>query len=364
MNMESREVPFGARRLPSRRAFVIAALFSGLAAACATDPSVGPAMPTTEAVEALHGGPCARDAVCARSRFVRVRDSYLHYREAGNPRGKPIVLLHGQPTWSYVYRNIIPDLPADARIIAPDTIGYGFSGRPDIEYSWTDHVEYLEGFVAALGLRDLTLVVHDLGSFQGLAYASRHPENVRGIVMMESLLAPIPSWEALRAQFPAGTPQGDFVDFLALVKSDSAAAERLIVEENVFIEQLLPAQTLRRLSAREMAAYRAPFASRESRFKMMTIPLGMPVAGAPADNHALVARYAEYLATSDVPKLLLYSDPGLLFSPQTAPLMASMLRNTRAESIGAGRHFVQEDQPQAIAAAVTRFFRALPAAPR
>jgi haloalkane dehalogenase len=297
--------------------------------------------------------------LCSSSHFTAVKGSQIHYRESGDPEGSPILLLHGQPTWSFLYRKIIPRLPGEARVIAPDSIGYGYSDRPDIEYSWEDHIEYMDELITSLGLRDITLVVHDMGSFIGLAYAARHPENVRGIVMMESLLFPIPSFEALSA--PPGTPLAEFGEFLTTVKTDRAAAERLIVDENVFLEKLLPQLTLRKLSEAEVDAYRAPFATRESREKLLQIPIGIPVAGEPAANHAIVADYAAYLTSSSVPKLLLYGEPGLLFGPANAPSVAAMLPNTQSESVGGGLHFLQEDQPELIADAISRFFRELPA---
>lgn len=306
-------------------------------------------------------GPCADgDASrCSSSHFATVKGSRMHYRESGDPSGSPIVLMHGQPTWSFLYRNIMPQLPAEARVIAPDSIGYGYSDAPEIAYTWEEHIEYMDELFATLGLRDVTLVVHDMGSFVGLAYAARHPENVRGIVMMESILFPIPSLEALSG--PPGSPLAGFGQFLTSVRTDSAEAERLIVDENIFLEKLLPQLTVRALSDAELDAYKAPFTTRESRKKMLQIPLGIPIAGEPESNHAIVAGYAEYLASSSVPKLLLHGEPGMFFGPANSPQIATTLPNTQVESVGPGLHFLQEDQPDAIADAITRFFRALPA---
>lgn len=342
---------------------VPAALLAGLllAALGCSDDEPGPvdAAATAAQVDELHGSACGRALGCAHSRFVPVLGSYMHYREAGDRNGPPIVLMHGQPTWSYLYRNIIPGLPQDAHIIAPDTIGYGFSGRPDIAYSWSDHVEYMEAFIAALGLKNVVLVVHDMGSFQGLAYAQRHPENVRGIVMMESITGPMPPLDVLAGAFPAGSAGADFVDFLRVVKTDEAQARRLIIDDNIFLERLLPDLTVRELTAQELAAYRFPFRTRASREKLLTIPQGIPLGGEPADNHAMVAAYAQYLASSPVPKLVLYSAPGLLFNSAVAAQLTRGLPNTTAVNLGEGLHFVQEDQPAAIAAAIAGFYRAL-----
>lgn len=347
------------RHTPSRA--IAATALALVALACSSTDGVSEAElegSVARQVEALHDSSCpAGETHCAKSRLVRVLDSYMHYREAGNRQGTPIILMHGQPTWSYLYRNIIPQLPADAHIVAPDAIGYGFSGKPDIAYSWQDHVDYMEAFIEALDLRDVILVVHDMGSFQGLAYAERHPENVRGIVMMESIVAPPESIEQFRNQFPDGTIGAEFADFLLEIRSDPAAAERRVVDENYFIEELLPATIARDLSERELDAYRLPFRSRESRLKLMTIPLGIPSEGQPEHNLAMVSRFAQYLTTSAVPKLVLYSDPGLLFNGAIAQMLTTAFPNSRAESLGeGGLHFLQEDFPNEIAAAISEFY--------
>ncbi len=310
------------------------------------------------AADAVYTEDCSATGLCSESKVVTVLGSRMHYREAGNPAGKPILLLHGQPTWAFLWRDIIPALPPDARIIAPDTIGYGFSESPDIEYSWLDHVRYMEAFIQELGLTEVTLVVHDLGSFQGLAYAERNPQNVAGIVMIESILGPFPALD----QFPVPPgPNGDlirnFVGFLETVRSSPSEAERLIVDEHVFVEGLLDETTVGNLSEEVKDAYRLPFATRESRFKQIQVPLGIPLGGEPADNHELVSAYAAYLGSSEVPKLLLYGEPGFIIAAAQADAIGAMLSNTEVESIGPGLHFVQEDQPEAIALAVSRFFR-------
>lgn len=355
----SGSVPFSPRGALLMSA-VVAALagLTGLAGCSDAEPGLADEATATK-VDELHGARCDAPGLCARSRFVRVLGSTMHYREAGDPNGPPIVLLHGQPTWSYLYRNIIPRLPREAHIIAPDSIGYGFSGTPEIAYSWTDHVEYMEAFIEALDLRDVVLVVHDMGSFQGLAYAQRNPDNVRGLVMMESLAGPMPPLDVLAGAFPPGSPGAGFVDFLRVVKTDEAQARRLVVDDNYFLETLLPSLTERELTPRELAAYRYPFRTRKSREKLLTIPQGLPLGGAPEDNHAMVSAYAQYLATSPVKKLVLHTTPGLLFNATVAAGLAQALPSTTAEAVGSGLHFIQEDQPTAIAAAITRFFRGL-----
>lgn len=321
--------------------------------ACGGEPSAQ----TESAVQGRREDHHLDEPLRTRSRYVEVFGSRMHYLQAGDPSGPPILLLHGQPTSSYLWRNIIPHLPREANIIAPDSIGYGRSDAPDIEYSWLDHIEYMEAFIECLGLRDIILVVHDIGSFQGFAYAQRHPNNVRGIVMMEAVVQPFPPFELIPSvEGPMGDGRRAFVEFLRTVRANRAEAERLIVDENIFIETFLPQLVLRRLRPEEMNAYRRPFRTRESRFKMIAPPLGLPIGGVPAENHTLVSEYAQYLATSAVPKLILYGEPGLLFSPAEAQALAAVLPNAQARTLGPGLHFLQEDHPEAIAAAISDFF--------
>ncbi len=320
-------------------------------------PEDSPEATIIEAANAVYVEDCGGAKLCSESKVATVLGSRMHYREAGNPSGKPIVLLHGQPTWSYLWRGIIPNLPADARIIAPDTIGYGFSESPDIDYTWLDQVRYVEAFIDELELTDITLVVHDMGSFQGLAYAQRNPEKIAGIVMAESVLGPFPAPEDF--QLPEG-PEGDglrgFLMFLGAVRSSPAEAERLIVDEHAFVETFLDDTTVTTLSEATKNAYRAPFLDRQSLFKQIQVPLGIPMGGVPAENHAFVSDYAQYLATSDVPKLLLHGEPGFIISAQQAAEIGQMLPNTEVKSIGPGLHFIQEDQPDAIASAISQFY--------
>ena len=312
-----------------------------------------------EAAEKIYTEDCDDvTRICSESHAVRVLGSLMHYREAGNPEGKPIILLHGQPVWSYLYRDIIPALPPEARIIAPDSIGYGFSQSPDIEYTWLEHVDYMEAFIDTLGLTDITFVVMDIGSFQGLAYAQRHPDKVKGLVMFEAILGPGPALD----QFPIPPgPGGDkvrkFIDALIAMRGSAAEAERLVVDENYFIETLLPDAVVRSLDETTMGAYRHPFRERSSRYRLLGIPLGIPAGGIPAENHEFVLAYQQYLGSSDVPKLLIHGEPGFIIPPTAAASIGSMLPNTEVVNVGPGSHFLPEDQPGPIAAAITTFYR-------
>jgi len=219
------------------------------------------------------------------SRTVAVRDSWLYYREMG--AGKPIVFLHGNPTSSYLWRNVLPYAAPYGRCLAVDLIGMGGSGKPPIAYRLRDHIAYLDAFIAALGLDDITFVMHDWGVALGLDYLTRHPERVRAVAFMEGHPHPIARWgdydPGARALFTAlrSVPEG----------------RRLIVDENVFIETVLPSGMAHTLTAEEWAAYRAPYLEPSSREPLWRWPQEIPIAGTPADVEAIVRDYRAALVT-------------------------------------------------------------------
>jgi haloalkane dehalogenase len=229
------------------------------------------------------------------SKFVEVEGSRMHYVEEGS--GDPVLFLHGNPTSSYLWRNIIPYAARVGRAVAPDLIGMGRSDKPDIDYSFFDHVRYVDGFIDALDLRDITFVVHDWGSALGFHYARRHERNVKGIAFMEAILRPY-TWndwpEQARGLFQAfRTPETGW---------------DLIANRNVFVEDVLPGSVVRKLTDEEMDRYRAPFPTPESRKPVWRWPNEIPVDGQP---------------------------------------------------IGPGVHFVQEDNPHAIAEGLVAWYRGL-----
>ena len=284
-------------------------------------------------------------AAVAQMRRVEVLGSRMAYVERGS--GAPILLLHGNPTSSYGWRNVIPHLEPLGRCIAPDLIGMGQSDKPDLAYRFADHARYLEAFIEALALDEVTLVVHDWGSALGFDWMARHPGAVRRIAFFEAFVAPLPGFEALR---PA--TQELFRQFRT-----PGVGERLVLEENAFIERVLPGATLRPLSPAEMDAYRAPYPDPASRRPTLAWPREIPIAGEPADVLAVFERYRAELQKSPIPKLLLTADPGVLIP---APLVAwcrEHLPNLEVVELGPGRHFLQEDHPDAIGRAVADWIR-------
>ena len=274
-------------------------------------------------------------------RRVRVLDTDISYVDTG--QGHPIVFLHGNPTSSYVWRNIIPHVSDLGRCLAPDLVGMGQSGKSaGGAYRFADHARYLDAWFETLGLTaDVALVLHDWGSALGFWRACRHPQQFRAIAYMEAIVAPR-RWE----DFPAGRDR----IFRAL---RSPEGDRLVAEQNVFVETVLPKSIIRPLTDAEMEAYRRPFARPEARAPTLAWPRELPIAGEPADVVAAVERYGAWLAQAPIAKLFINADPGaLLIGP--AREFCRRWPNQREVTVP-GIHFVQEDAPAEIGAALRAF---------
>jgi len=284
------------------------------------------------------------------SNFVDVLGSRMHYVEDGE--GEPILFLHGNPTSAYLWRNVIPHVAPVGRSIAVDLIGFGRSDKPQLDYTFQDHYRYVEGFIEALGLDNLTLVVHDWGSVLGLEYARRHPDKVKGVAMMEAIVPPA---------FPMASldGMGSGADLFGRFR-DPQTGKQLLMEDNVFIEQILGNATVtREMSEAEMTWYRVPFPTPETRFPIYVWPNELPIAGKPARNVEVVRRVGEWLETSATPKLLLYARPGAIIDPDTAALMQARYRNLEAIFVGPGSHYIQEDNPEVIGRNVALWYQRL-----
>jgi haloalkane dehalogenase len=272
-----------------------------------------------------------------------VLDSTMAYVDAG--QGPPVVFLHGNPTSSYLWRNVIPHVTAVGRCLAPDLIGMGDSGPASGgAYRFVDHARYLDAWFDALGLRDVTLVVHDWGSALGFWWAFRHQSRVRGLAYLEAIVRPV-TW----AEWPDNARK----IFQAM---RSPAGEELVLDRNVFVERILPASILRRLDDAEMEAYRRPWRTPgEARRPMLTWPREIPIAGEPADVVRLVEQYGAWLATSPVPKLFVNAEPGSILVG--APREFCRAWANQREVTVKGLHFVPEDSPDEIGRAVADFVR-------
>jgi len=279
-------------------------------------------------------------------RRVAVIDSEMAYVDTGV--GEPMVFLHGNPTSSYLWRNVIPHVEGLARCLAPDLLGMGESGKsPSGSYRFVDHARYLDAWFEALGLTaSVTLVGHDWGSALAFYWAHRHPDRVKGIAYMEAIVQPV-TWEEW--------PEAARAIFQAL---RSPAGEEMILEKNVFVERILPGSVLRGLSDEEMAVYRRPYLEPgESRRPTLTWPREIPVEGEPADVVEIVARYGEWLSASDVPKLFINADPGAILTGRQREFCRTW-PNQREVTVK-GVHFVQEDSPVEIGRAIAEWYASL-----
>ena len=275
-------------------------------------------------------------------RRIRVLDTELAYVDTGS--GDPIVFLHGNPTSSYLWRNVIPHIAARGRCLAPDLLGMGESGKaPGGSYRFMDHARYLDGWFDALRLdRNVTLVVHDWGSALGFHWALRHPERVRGVAYMEALVRPM-TWQEW--------PEPARRIFQAM---RSPAGEEIVLVKNVFVERLLPASVIRGLGPEELERYRAPYREPgESRRPTLAWPREIPLDGEPADVVTVARAYADWLTRSPVPKLFVNGDPGFLLTGALRDFCRTF--PNQQEVTVRGTHFVQEDSPDAIGRAVADF---------
>lgn len=277
-------------------------------------------------------------------RRLSVLDTEISYVDTG--AGTPIVFLHGNPTSSYLWRNIIPYVSGLGRCLAPDLVGMGRSGTsPAKAYRFADHARYLDAWLEALGLtQDIILVVHDWGSALGFHRAVRYPGQIKAIGYMEAIASPR-RW-------------ADFGDFAGTFRAlRSAQGQHMVLDENVFVERILPQSVIRKLSDEEMAAYRAPFRERDARLPTLVWPRQIPIDGEPPDVNAIVERYSKWLSRTEIPKLLILGDPGAIITGRTRDFCRTW--PNQQEITVKGRHFLQEDSPHEIGVALAEFVEAI-----
>ena len=276
---------------------------------------------------------------------VDVLDSFMHYKETGE--GAAIVLLHGNPTSSYLWRSVVPELSPLGQCLALDLIGFGRSGKPGIAYGFFDQARYLEAWLDALELDDITFVGHDWGGALAFDWAARHPDRVRAIAFMETYPRP-QTWDEWQP------PEAR--DIFKAFRSDQG--EKLILDQNLFVELVLPEGMHRKLSVEEMEVYRAPFVEREARRPMLAFPRHLPMEGEPPEVVARVETYGEWLAGStNVPKLLLTFEPGAVVTEPVVAWCRRHIASLEIEPLGPGLHYVQEDHGPAIGKAIAAWMR-------
>ncbi|GGT69824.1 haloalkane dehalogenase [Streptomyces lateritius] len=280
--------------------------------------------------------------------MTQVLDSAMYHEESGAAEpgaAVPLVFLHGNPTSSHLWRDVLPAVGGGRRLLAPDLIGMGRSGKPDIAYRYEDQARYLEAWIEALGLDHVVLVGIDWGGSLAFDWAARHPGRVRGVAFMETIPRPM-TWE----EFPAKAR-----DRFRAFKTPGLG-EELVLEKNVFIEDSFTLTVLTGLSPADLDVYRAPYPTPESRRPLLEWPRAMPLDGEPAEAVARIEVYGDWLASSpEVPKLLLTFDgsPTLMIDPPMAAWCAENISALATVHCGLAGHQAPEDQPAAIAAAVT-----------
>ncbi len=295
-------------------------------------------------------GSRARVLASAAVQRVELLGTHIAYRESGDPAARPVVFLHGNPTSSYLWRSVIPEVEPVARCYAPDLAGMGDSGESRTEgeerYTFADHARHLEAFLDVLGLREVVLVGHDWGGALMFDWAARHPDRVGGLAYMETIVRPL-TWE--------DWPEAARGIFQAM---RSPAGESMVLEKNVFLERILPASILRRLEPEEMEAYRRPFAEAgERRRPMLTWPRQIPIDGEPREVVERVAAYGRWLEASPVRKLFVDAEPGSILTGAQREYCRRW-PNQREVTVRGG-HFVQEDSPREIGAAIRSFVESL-----
>jgi haloalkane dehalogenase len=280
---------------------------------------------------------------------IDILDARMAYHERGE--GRPVLFLHGNPTSSYLWRDVIPELEGLGRLVAPDLIGMGDSTKlaspgPDT-YRFATHRKYLWAFIEQVigGSESLVLVVHDWGSALGFDWANHHRGRVRGIAYMEAIVRPIGSWDEWSK---AATP------IFQAFRSDKG--EQMILERNMFVERVLPGSVLRKLTDAEMIEYRRPFLKAEHRWPTLTWPRQIPILGEPADVVQIVSDYAQWMAQNDMPKLFVNAEPGAILIGAVRDFCRSWKSQT--EVTVTGSHFVQEDSGPAIGRAVADWIKA------
>jgi haloalkane dehalogenase len=283
------------------------------------------------------------------SRFVDVLGSRMHVLDSGGG-GTPVLFLHGNPTSSHLWRHVISRREGDRRCIAADLIGMGRSGKPAIGYHLADHIRFVDALVEALGLSELVLVGHDWGVAIALDRLRRYPRSTRGVAVMEGHIRPLDGWDDFD---PGGR------EIFQQVRTPGVG-ERMVLDENFMVDTLLPAGLTVTLSEADLAVYREPYADRGSRLPLLQWAREIPIAGDPEDVARLLSAARENLASSPVPKLLVHGRPGAVISADGVAWCRQTLTSLTIADVGEAGHFLPEDRPGEVAAAVWQWLRTVP----
>ncbi|RED51109.1 haloalkane dehalogenase [Cohnella lupini] len=281
------------------------------------------------------------------SRYLEAKSGHrLRYVDQG--AGTPVVFLHGNPTSSYAFRNVIPYLTDYARCVAVDLIGMGRSDKPDIGYTFSEHVDYISAFIDRLGLKEIILVGHDWGATIGMQYAANRPGNVKAVAMIEpQALYPLASW----SDFSPPESQGLFQTL-----RDPEKGWPFMRDNNVFVEGMPNIIVNRRLTPEEHEHYREPFRNPEDRKPMWVFPNQIPIEGTPGDVVQAVEERNVWLRATDIPKILFYASPGCTVRKPQLDWCGANMRNLTTIDIGKGFHHLLEENPHAIGQELARWF--------
>lgn len=280
------------------------------------------------------------------SKFIDIDGEKIHYIEMG--QGRPILFLHGVPTSSYIWRNVMPHVASLGRCIAPDLMGFGRSAKPNIEYSITDHISYIEKFIQQLGLQDLVLVMHGWGSIIGFHYAMRHENNCAGLAFYEAFLHPINTSDV-------SLPHQETMASAREMSDTSSLEENALM----FIDAVIPQYTIRQLTTEEMQHYREPFTQPGSAKPIKQYIKELPTGsgGSPADK--IITAYSEKLAKSRLSKLMLYSMPGFMTTFASASWAKEHLSHLEMLDLGEELHLAQESYPHVMGQSISVWLQSI-----
>lgn len=267
------------------------------------------------------------------SHYVEVLGSKMHYLDVG--QGTNFLFIHGIPTWSYLWRHVIAGLEHQVRCIAPDLIGLGRSDKPDLQYTVFDHIRYINAFIDKLALKDVVLVMHGWGSVIGFDYLLEHTNNVKGAIFIEAYLKPYQTWQDIPLP----------VQELAHILNLPDKGQDVIMNSNYFVNKIMPAGTIRKLSETEMNFYREPFVAPNSCKPIWTYLQEVPIPGNSVEVKQLIEDYSEKIKNNPIPKLMLYAIPGFITTIELVKWARDHVENLTQIDIGEALHYAPEGNP-------------------